>query len=106
VVHWEVKMHVIADIAIIPLGVGLSLSPWVAACEKVLRDANLVVRLHPNGTDIEGEWDEVMGALKRCHEVLHEMGAPRVATNVRIGTRTDRTQSMDDKMHAVESKLE
>ncbi len=99
-------MHLIADIAIIPLGTGLSLSPYVAACERVLRDAGLTTQLHANGTNVEGEWDEVMAAVKRCHEVLHEMGAPRVATNMRLGTRTDKAQTMSDKIASVESKLD
>ncbi len=99
-------MHLIADIAIIPLGTGLSLSPYVAACERVLRDAGLKTQLHANGTNVEGEWDEVMAAVKRCHEVLHEMGAPRVATNMRLGTRTDKVQTMGDKIASVEQKLD
>ena len=99
-------MHLIADIAIIPLGTGLSLSPYVAACERVLRDAGLKTQLHANGTNVEGEWDEVMAAVKRCHEVLHEMGAPRVATNMRLGTRTDKAQTMGDKIASVEQKLD
>lgn len=99
-------MRVILDVAIIPIGVGLSLSRYVAACERVFTDAGLEPKLHPNGTNIEGEWDEVMGAVKRCHEVLHEMGAPRVATNVRVGTRVDREQTMADKLVSVRSKLD
>jgi uncharacterized protein (TIGR00106 family) len=99
-------MHAIADIAIIPLGVGLSLSPYVAACERVLRDAGLEPQLHANGTNVEGDWDAVMAALKRCHEVLHEMGAPRVATNMRLGTRIDKTQTMGDKIRSVKRKLD
>lgn len=75
-------MHLIADIAIIPLGAGNSLSPYVAACERVLRDAGLKTQLHANGTNVEGDWDEIMAALKRCHEVLHEMGAPRVESKL------------------------
>ena len=99
-------MRVILDVAIIPLGVGLSLSRYVAACEKVFTEAGLEPRLHPNGTNLEGEWDVVVGAVKRCHEVLHEMGAPRVSTNVRIGTRVDREQTMSDKLDSVRTKLE
>jgi uncharacterized protein (TIGR00106 family) len=98
-------MRVILDVAIIPLGVGLSLSRYVAACEAIFAEAGLDPHLHPNGTNVEGEWDEVMGAVKRCHETLHEMGAPRVSTNVRIGTRTDREQTMADKLESVRSKL-
>ena len=98
-------MHLIADIAIIPLGVGNSLSYYVAACERVLTEAGLDPQLHANGTNVEGEGDEGMAALKRCHEVLHEMGAPRVATNVRFGTRTDKKQSRGDKIASVKKKL-
>ena len=58
-------MRAIVDIAIIPLGVGLSLSRYVAACEKVFTEAGLEPRLHPNGTNVEGDWDEVMAALNR-----------------------------------------
>ncbi len=98
-------MKVIADLAIVPIGVGVSLSKYVAACERVLNEDGLKPTLHANGTNVEGEWDVVFAALKRCHEVLHEMGAPRVSTNLRLGTRIDRTQTMQEKINSVASKL-
>ncbi|AUN93465.1 MTH1187 family thiamine-binding protein [Pseudazoarcus pumilus] len=98
-------MQVIVDIAIVPIGVGNTLSPWVAACERVLREAGLEPVLHANGTNVEGDWDEVFGALRRCHETLHTMGAPRISTNIRLGTRTDRAQTMAEKIAAVEAEL-
>jgi uncharacterized protein (TIGR00106 family) len=99
-------MHTIADLSIVPIGVGLSLSKYVVACEKILAEAGLEPKLHAYGTNVEGEWDEVFAALKRCHEVLHEMGAPRVSTNLRCGTRTDKPQSREDKVRSVQQKLE
>ena len=98
-------MKVIADLTVIPIGVGVSLSKYVAACEKVLTDAGLKTMLHANGTNIEGEWDTVFAAIKRCHEVLHAMGAPRVSAVIKTGTRTDRDQTMNDKVRSVEEKL-
>lgn len=98
-------MKVLVDVSVVPLGVGLSLSPYVAACERVFRDAGLTTRLHAYGTNVEGEWDEVFGAIRRCHETIHAMGAPRVSTTIRLGTRTDRAQSLDDKVRSVEEKL-
>ena len=98
-------MKVIVDLCIVPLGVGVSLSTYVAACERVLEVAGLEIRLHANGTNIEGEWDEVFAAIKRCHEAVHEMGAPRITATIKLGTRTDRSQSMDDKVRSVEEKL-
>lgn len=99
-------MKVIADVSLVPLGVGVSLSKYIAACERVFREAGLKINLHAYGTNLEGEWDEVMAAIKRCHEVVHEMGAPRISTNIRLGTRTDREQSMEDKVQSVREKLD
>ncbi len=98
-------MKVIADVSLVPLGVGISLSKYIAACERVFREAGLKINLHAYGTNVEGEWEDVMAALKRCHEVVHEMGAPRISTNIRLGTRTDRQQSMEDKVQSVRDKL-
>lgn len=98
-------MQVMIDLCVIPLGVGVSVSEYVTACQRVLQDAGLEHQMHAYGTNVEGEWDEVFAAVKRCHEVVHEMGAPRVSTSMRIGTRTDREQSMQDKIDSVELKL-
>ena len=98
-------MNVIADVCVVPVGVGVSLSSYVAACERVLREAGLEVRLHAYGTNVEGEWDAVFAAIRRCHEVVHSMGVPRLSTTIKVGTRTDRSQTMDEKVRSVESKL-
>ena len=98
-------MKVIADVCVVPLGVGLSMSGYVAACERVFSEAGLKTHLHAYGTNVEGEWDDVFAAIKRCHEVLHRMGAPRISTSIRVGTRTDREQTMEDKVRSVQEKL-
>ncbi len=86
-------------------GSRLSLGKYIAECEKVLSAAGLKTQLHAYGTNIEGEWDEVMAAIKRCHEVLHEMGVPRISSTLRFGTRTDRPQTMEDKIRSVSRQL-
>lgn len=98
-------MKVMVDLCLVPLGVGVSLSPYIAACEKVLGEAGLKTALHSYGTNIEGDWDEVFTAIKRCHEVVHAMGAPRITTTVKLGTRTDRVQTMEDKIKSVRDKM-
>jgi uncharacterized protein (TIGR00106 family) len=90
---------------VVPIGVGLSVSKYIAECEKILKKAGLNTVLHAYGTNIEGEWDEVFAAVKKCHERVHEMGAPRISSTLRVGTRTDREQSMDDKIKSVQLKL-
>lgn len=86
------------------MGVGVSVSSYIAACQRVLDEAGLSHRLHAYGTNIEGEWDAVFAAIKKCHEVVHEMGAPRIHTNIKCGTRVDREQTMDEKVESVRSK--
>ena len=98
-------MKVLVDLCIVPLGVGVSLSSYIAECQKVLTEAGLKSALHSYGTNIEGEWDAVFAAVKRCHEVVHQMGAPRITTTIKLGTRTDREQSMEDKVNSVRGKL-
>ncbi|MEO2006617.1 MAG: MTH1187 family thiamine-binding protein [Candidatus Poribacteria bacterium] len=98
-------MHVIADICIVPMGVGASVSSYVTTAVNVLRDAGLNARLHAYGTNVEGPFDDVMAALKRCHEVLHADGAPRLSTTIKLGTRVDKPQSMADKVRVVEDAL-
>jgi len=98
-------MKVIMDLCVIPMGVGISVSSYVAACEAILNDAGLKTQLHAYGTNIEGEWDTVMAAVKTCHEKVHEMGAPRITTTIKMGTRVDRSQTMDDKIRSVEAKM-
>ncbi|MCP5419800.1 MAG: MTH1187 family thiamine-binding protein [Gammaproteobacteria bacterium] len=99
-------MQVIADLCVVPLGVGVSVSAYVTACERVLSEAGLNTHLHAYGTNIEGDWDTVMAAIKRCHEVVHALGAPRITTTLHIGTRTDRAQSMNDKVASVQRQLQ
>jgi uncharacterized protein (TIGR00106 family) len=100
---WAVK--VIVDLCVVPIGVGVHLAPYVAACQKVLSEAGLTFRLHPNGTAIEGEWAAVFAAIEACHGALHAMDCPRIFTTVTINTRTDREQSLDDKLASVRSLL-
>ena len=59
-----VTMKVIVDLCVVPLGVGVHLAPYVAACEKVLTEAGLKIQLHPNGTAIEGDWGPVFAAIE------------------------------------------
>ncbi len=98
-------MRVIVDLCVVPIGVGVSLSEYIVECQNVLAAAGLKTELHAYGTIIEGEWDPVFAAIKACHEAVHAKGAPRITTTIKAGTRTDRTQSMEEKVESVRSRL-
>jgi uncharacterized protein (TIGR00106 family) len=100
----ESEMKVIMDLCVIPMGVGVSVSEYVLACHKILKKSGLKTQLHAYGTNIEGEWSEVMEAVKACHEAVHGMGAPRITTTIKMGTRIDRVQTMEEKISSVVDK--
>jgi uncharacterized protein (TIGR00106 family) len=98
-------MQVIVDFTVVPVGAGVSLSPFIAQVQRILEGSGLQHALHANGTNVEGDWDEVMAAIRRCHEALHDMGVPRIHTDIKVGTRSDREQHMADKIASVQEKL-
>jgi uncharacterized protein (TIGR00106 family) len=98
-------MKVNIDLCLIPMGAELSVSNEVAECQKIFSERNLTHQLHAYGTNVEGDWDEVMAAVKECHERVHKMGRIRIASTLKIGTRTDREQSLDEKVASVIEKL-
>ena len=99
-------MNVILDLCVVPRGVGVSISEYIAACQKIIQAADLKPHLRAYGTNSEGPWDEVMEAVKQSHLKIHAMGAPRITTTIKMGTRVDRSQSMADKISSVRAKLE
>ncbi|MFO7576292.1 MAG: MTH1187 family thiamine-binding protein [Pelovirga sp.] len=98
-------MNVIVDLCVVPLGVGVSVSSYVARCQQILEEAGLQTCLHAYGTNVEGEYDQVFAAIRRCHEEIHAAGAPRISTTIKLGTRTDREQTMADKVRSVTDKI-
>lgn len=99
-------MNVILDLCVVPMGVGVSVSDHVAECERVIEAAGLVPHVHAYGTTMEGEWEHVMGAVRACHEALHARGVPRISTVMKLGTRTDKRQTIQDKVRSVAEKKE
>lgn len=99
-------MKVIVDFCLVPIGVGVSVSEYIVECEKILTKAGLKTQMHAYGTNIEGDWDEVFVAIKHCHEKVHQMGVPRISSTIKLGTRTDREQTMDEKIRSVQEKLQ
>jgi len=88
-------MHVIAELSIVPLAAGASISDEVAACEELIRDAGLDYEVHANGTNMAGDMNAVFGAVKRCHDHLHAKGVARVTSTLRLDSRTDREQTLE-----------
>lgn len=98
-------MKVTIDICLIPMSTELSISKYIVACQEIFLAAGLNHHLHAFGTNVEGEWDEVFDAVKKCHQKVHDLGAARISSSLRIGTRTDKTQGLQDKVESVQKQL-
>jgi len=98
-------MKVIVDVCVIPNTGRTSVREEVALAHKILADTGLPVHLHGYGTNIEGDYDTIFAALKRAHESLHAQGVARISTTIRLGSRTDKDQSIEDKIEAVRGEL-
>ena len=55
----------------------------LAACRKVLAGAGLPPRTGRRTALVEGDWDAVWAAIRRCYQIAGEMGDVRVTTSVR-----------------------
>ncbi|ERJ19814.1 membrane lipoprotein [Salinisphaera shabanensis E1L3A] len=97
-------MKITAEICVIPMGVGVSVSGFIAACQPILEEAGLNPIVHAYGTNVEGEWDDVFAAFKQCHQTIHDLGAPRVFTTIKLGSRSDRDQTNQDKLDSVRAQ--
>lgn len=103
-------LYAVADFCLIPMGTGqTSVAEEIAECQRVLEKSGLKYKIHGYGTNLEGPWSQVSQAIHDCHAVLHAKGTPRIATDIRIGTRTDRKlvpgEGNDDKVRRVEEIL-
>jgi uncharacterized protein (TIGR00106 family) len=99
-------VHVIIDLCLVPIGVGTSVSREVAECQRVFTERGLAHQMHAYGTNVEGEWDAVFAAVRECHERVHALGAARISSTIKLGTRVDRPQTIADKVASVSRRLD
>ena len=67
-----------------------SISNEVTECIKIFKSSGLKYKVSATGTDVEGEFDRIVDAIQRCHKKLHEMGCPRVHSDIKMMTRIDK----------------
>ena len=91
-------MKALAEIQVIPIGVGTSVRDQVRRAHQVIRESGLTVQLHAYGTNVEGDLRTILKTVERVHTVLHAEGTVRLSSTVKIGTRTDKDATLADKM--------
>ncbi|ODA79637.1 hypothetical protein RJ55_05231 [Drechmeria coniospora] len=95
-----------ADFCLIPVGTGTtSVAEEVAEVQRLLKASGLRYTMHSAGTTVEGSWDEVMAVVGKAHTVVHRRGVVRVQSSMRVGSRTDKSQTAEEKVKRVEKLL-
>jgi uncharacterized protein (TIGR00106 family) len=96
--------EMLVEFSVVPIGMGESVSQYVAECMKIVEDSGLRYKINPMGTVVEGEYEEVMALVRRCHTKVIEM-CPRVITTIKIDDRKGAKGTIDKKVQSVEQKL-
>jgi uncharacterized protein (TIGR00106 family) len=91
-------MKATAEVQVIPIGSGVSVRSEVQRAHGILEESGLRVELHASGSNMEGELADILDAVRRIHETLHAEGTIRIASFVKIGTRTDKEPSLAGKL--------
>jgi uncharacterized protein (TIGR00106 family) len=94
----------LAEFTIIPIGVGESLGDRIARVVQIVEDSGLPYKANPMGTVVEGDWDEVMAVIKKCHEASLA-DAPRLVTSISIDERPGKPNRIEEKIKSIEKRL-
>ena len=89
------------ELSIVPLGRGLHLSQDLAEILKVIDDSGLPYCLTPSGTCIEGNWEEVMDLVQRCHAQGRSV-SHHVLTTIRIEDDAGTSHKLTENIAGVE----
>jgi uncharacterized protein (TIGR00106 family) len=90
-------MKATAELQVIPLGAGVSVRKEVTRIVELLRGYNFILETHAAGTDIEGELDDILAAVRQIHTTLHAEGSVRLISYLKLETRTDKVPSLAGK---------
>jgi len=94
----------IAEFSIVPIGVGESLSAYVAKAFEVIESNGIAYEHHAMGTNLEGDWDEVMGVIKACLDRLRET-SNRVSLSIKIDDRRGVADGLKQKVASAKRHL-
>ena len=90
----------VASFSVAPMGVTGGVKELVAEALKIVDASGLPYELGAMQTTVEGDADEVMEVILRCHRRVLEL-APRVLTHIVIDDRRGATGRLEGKVRDV-----
>lgn len=94
----------VVEFSITPIGKGASVGAYVARCLEIVDRSGVPYRLNAMGTIVEGEFDDILTLVARCHKAVAE-DCERVSTSIKIDDRKGVTAQLEGKVKAVERRL-
>lgn len=95
---------VLLEMSITPLGMGESVSQYVAECVELIDRSGLDYELHAMGTIVEGELVDVLDLMRRCIEQV-ATHSDRVTCAAKLDFRRGAVGRIKSKVASVEQKL-
>jgi uncharacterized protein (TIGR00106 family) len=94
----------LVEFSIIPVGVGSSIGDYLAEVLKIVDDSGLPYKVNPMGTCVEGEWNDVMRLIKKCHAQVMKK-ADRAIVTITIDDRKGKPNRLNLKVKSIEKRL-
>jgi uncharacterized protein (TIGR00106 family) len=94
----------LASFAVVPMGTEDGVKKLVAEVLSIVDRSGLPYKLGAMHTTIEGDAEEVMNVIMRCHRRMLEL-APRVLTSITIDDRKGASGRLEGKVKDVEEVL-
>ncbi len=94
----------LAEFSIVPIGMGSSIGDRLAEVLKIVDASGLPYKINPMGTVVEGEWDEIIKLIKKCHMAVMKKGE-RALTTISIDDRKGKRNRIDEKVKSIEKRI-
>jgi uncharacterized protein (TIGR00106 family) len=86
-----------AELQVVPIGSGVSVREEITRVVALLEGHDFIIQTHASGTNIEGELEDILDAVRSVHESLHDTGTVRIVSYLKLETRTDKTPTLAGK---------
>jgi uncharacterized protein (TIGR00106 family) len=94
----------LAQFSVFPVGSGESMAKEVAKVIDIIDKSGLSYRMTAMATIVEGNWDEIMALIGKCHHVMRRAHS-RVYTSIVIDDRKGAKNRLTGKVADVEKVL-
>ena len=94
----------LVELSIVPIGIGSSIGDQLAEILSIIDASGLPYKVNPMGTVIEGEWDDIMKLVKKCHKTVMKAGE-RALTTIIIDDRKGKQNRIEEKVKSIERRI-